>query len=174
MGFVQLKTTLVLVSLPFWSTVCKWRSEWNYASGFGPGLTGLFPCSVSPTLQLEAAWALTNIASGNSEQTQTVVTCGEWALPAVMGTLVTLTSPCSLSLSPHAGAVPILIRLLSSPHPSVCEQAVWALGNIAGDGAQCRDYVISEGIILPLLQLIQEATPVCVYGLSYPLPHPLI
>ena len=31
-------------------------------------------------------------------------------------------------------------------------QAVWALGNIAGDSPECRDYVLSEGILVPLLQ----------------------
>jgi len=31
-------------------------------------------------------------------------------------------------------------------------QAVWALGNIAGDSAQCRDYVINCGIVAPLIQ----------------------
>ena len=30
------------------------------------------------------------------------------------------------------GAVPRFMRLLCSPHPNVCEQAVWALGNIIG------------------------------------------
>ena len=32
----------------------------------------------------------------------------------------------------HSGAVPLFLNLLSSPHENVCEQAVWALGNIIG------------------------------------------
>lgn len=32
-----------------------------------------------------------------------------------------------------ADAVPLFLRLLRSPHQNVCEQAVWALGNIIGE-----------------------------------------
>jgi len=32
----------------------------------------------------------------------------------------------------HVGAVPLFLQLLESPHQNVCEQAVWALGNIIG------------------------------------------
>uniref|UniRef100_A0A670KGV3 Importin subunit alpha n=1 Tax=Podarcis muralis TaxID=64176 RepID=A0A670KGV3_PODMU len=80
----------------------------------------------APSLQLEAAWALTNIASGTPEQTRAVV---------------------------EANAVQGLIVILSSPKMPICEQAVWALGNIAGDGPQYRDVLISFNVIPPLLSL---------------------
>ena len=41
-----------------------------------------------------------------------------------------------------------------SKDTNVCEQAVWALGNIAGDGAQLRDAVINGGVLDPLLSLL--------------------
>uniref|UniRef100_G1PMS5 Importin subunit alpha-8 n=4 Tax=Myotis TaxID=9434 RepID=G1PMS5_MYOLU len=102
-------------------------------SGILPILVHCLERDDNPSLQFEAAWALTNIASGTSEQTQAVV---------------------------QSNAVPLFLRLLHSPHQNVCEQAVWALGNIIGDGPQCRDYVINLGVVKPLLSFISPSIPI--------------
>lgn len=102
-------------------------------SGILPILVHCLQCDDQPSLQFEAAWALTNIASGTSAQTQAVV---------------------------NSGAVPLFLRLLASPHQNVCEQAVWALGNIIGDGPQLRDYVIQLGVVKPLLSFISPDYPI--------------
>jgi len=79
------------------------------------------------TLHFEAAWALTNIAAGSTEETQEVV---------------------------RVGAIPYFIALLQSKDLSVCEQVAWALGNIAGDGPALRDEVIRKRAIDPLVALV--------------------
>lgn len=101
-------------------------------SGILPILVQALRRHDNPSLQFEAAWALTNIASGTSQQTQAVV---------------------------NADAVPLFLDLLRSPHQNVCEQAVWALGNIIGDGPQLRDYVIKLGVVEPLLSFIKPSMP---------------
>ena len=55
-----------------------------------------------------------------------------------------------------ANAIPEFIKLLSSPALDVRKQTVWALGNIAGDGPVCRDYVLQQGALGPLLALLSE------------------
>ncbi|KAL1773185.1 importin subunit alpha-3 [Sigmodon hispidus] len=109
------------------------------SSGRNPPINDFIKCGIlpilvhclerddNPSLQFEAAWAVTNIASGTSEDTQAVV---------------------------QANAVPLFLRLLHSPHHNISEQAVWALGNIIGDGPQCRDYVIGLGVVKPLISFI--------------------
>ena len=116
-----------------------------------PKLVEFLGCQENHRLQFEAAWALTNIASGNSLQTRAVVQAGKFIL------VHNIVSSLSLHLLSRfdTGAVPMFIGLLSSEHRNVVDQAVWALGNIAGDGTECRDFAIKSGIIQPLLALIK-------------------
>ncbi|KAL6874697.1 hypothetical protein ACP4OV_013362 [Aristida adscensionis] len=100
--------------------------------------SGVVPCFVQllardefPQFQFEAAWTLTNIVSGTSENTMVVV---------------------------NHGAMPIFVKLLSSTNEDVREQAVWALGNVSGDSVICRDIVLAHGALTPLLQLLSGHT----------------
>ncbi|GMJ01036.1 IMPORTIN ALPHA, IMPORTIN ALPHA ISOFORM 1, importin alpha isoform 1 [Hibiscus trionum] len=77
-------------------------------------------------LQFEAAWVLTNIAC---ESTKVVI---------------------------YHGAVPMFVKLLESPSDDIREQAVWALGNVAGHSPESRDVVLGHGALIPLLAQFNE------------------
>jgi hypothetical protein len=81
----------------------------------------------SVQLQFEAAWALTNIAS--TDRTRVLVECR---------------------------AIPYLAQLLNSANPEVREQSAWCLGNVAGDGAELRDVVLSSNAMPYLLANVQQ------------------
>ena len=52
------------------------------------------------------------------------------------------------------GAIEVLKELLNSQHLQVIEQAIWALGNIAGDHHKTRDMVISHGVVGPIANIL--------------------
>jgi len=100
------------------------------AAGAVPRLVQYCQCYDNAPLLFEAAWTLTNISSGTSEHTRVVI---------------------------DNGAIPIFVNLVRCPHADVREQAVWALGNIAGDSTRCRDLVLSYNLSLGLIPHLLSA-----------------
>ncbi|GMJ08364.1 importin alpha isoform 4 [Hibiscus trionum] len=98
-------------------------------AGIVPRLVDFLDNHHDPQLQFEASWALINIASGTSEHTHVVI---------------------------EQGAVPKFVQLLGSSITDVREQAVWALGNIAGDSPKSRDIVLNHGGLIPLLAQLSD------------------
>ncbi|CAI9109258.1 OLC1v1009045C1 [Oldenlandia corymbosa var. corymbosa] len=102
-------------------------------SGVVPWLVKFLTRDDHPELQFQAASALTNIASGTTDQTRALI---------------------------DYGAVPIFVKLLiSSPVDNVRELAVWALGNVAEDCSRFRDFVKGNsepdfGQIKPVLPVL--------------------
>ena len=100
-------------------------------SGILPELVSFLGNDDDSTLQFEAAWSLTNVGSGTSEQTKALV---------------------------DAKAIPGFVHLLSSRRGELREQAVWALGNIAGDCTEFRDQILEENAMGRLLHCIITST----------------
>ena len=95
-------------------------------SGAVPRLVELLSRDDCPKLQLEAAWTLTNITYGTTDHVKTVV---------------------------DANAVPsVVLLLIGSKDEDVCEQSIWALGNIAGDCVQYRDMLLRSGVMSVLVE----------------------
>lgn len=97
------------------------RETYSLYSGASPGL-------ISKT-RVEAAWVITNIASGTGEQTEYVA---------------------------RHGAIPPLVSMLGEDDDAIVDQAVWALGNMAGDCETIRDTVLSQGALFRILGLIEK------------------
>lgn len=92
-------------------------------AGLVPILVEYLQKDYEPALQLEAAWALTNISGGDSAAAHQVIA---------------------------AGAIPIFVRLLAKENVELVDQVIWALGNLAGDSPTVRDTILAEGVV-PLL-----------------------
>lgn len=73
-----------------------------------------------PKFQFEAAWCLTNIASGTTDHVNNLI---------------------------EKNVLNHFIQLLESPHIEVVEQVIWGIGNIAGDSPMTRDSVLNSGAL---------------------------
>jgi hypothetical protein len=85
-----------------------------------------------PKFQFEAAWCLTNIASGTSDHVSNLI---------------------------EKDVLQHFIQLLSSPHVEVVEQVIWGIGNIAGDSPLTRDCVIHSGALERISMVLDQAVP---------------
>lgn len=72
-------------------------------------------------LQLEACWALTNIASTNNENVKLLV---------------------------DKGIIVILKKLINTPDASLRNQVVWLIGNINGATTQNRDTFLKDSTLI--------------------------
>ena len=77
--------------------------------------------------QLEAAWCITNLATGVHEDTMKVL----------------------------KASAAYLITYLSGQNIQLQDQCAWALGNFSGDSQECRDILRAQGIITPMVNLLK-------------------
>jgi hypothetical protein len=87
-------------------------------NGVLPRLIAMMTNRECPQLQTEACDIITNIAYASSAHTHTIV---------------------------EKQGIDAFMHLLYENSPNVIEQALWGLGNIAGDCPKCRDQVILKG-----------------------------
>jgi len=93
-------------------------------AGLIPKMITYVKQSEFPQLQLEATWALTNVASGTTIQCQSII---------------------------DKGGIPLFVDLLKSTNMGIVEQAIWAIGNISSDCVFYRDTIIRSGGLINLV-----------------------
>lgn len=100
-------------------------------AGLVPRMIEYVKQSEYPQLQLEATWALTNVASGTTVQCQSII---------------------------DKGGIPLFVELLKSNNPGILEQAIWAIGNISSDCVFYRDTIIRAGGLVNLVEVVNKTT----------------
>ena len=92
-------------------------------------MVGHLTCN-SAQFQLEAAWCITNLATGVHEDTMKVL----------------------------KASAAYLITYLSGQNVQLQDQCAWALGNFSGDSQECRDILRAQGIVAPMVNLLKVLT----------------
>jgi hypothetical protein len=92
-----------------------------------PPLMALLQSQLSPAALNEVAWALVKISSGPTELCQAIASSG--------------------------GGVGSLMYLATNTLPTVAENLLWVLGNIASDCSAARDHLMTEGVVAFLTHL---------------------
>ncbi len=100
-------------------------------TGIVPRLIQLTSVESAKEILIEAAWCLTNLCSGTTEQTLHVI---------------------------QNGAVASFLSLLKSDNPEVAEESIWGLGNIAGDNAIFRDLILLQDGIAELVKVLSKGS----------------
>lgn len=91
-----------------------------------PALVELLKNPEEPHLRIEAAWCITNIASGSTPQVYALI---------------------------ESGVVPLYSELISETNISLLEQIIWGIGNMAADNISARDWFINCKCIPKLVTL---------------------
>jgi hypothetical protein len=94
-----------------------------------PYLIDLMKSDEHPYLQLEAAWCVTNMATGSCLQT------------------------CKLV---EKGAVPIYVQLLGKNNINLVEQAVWGVGNLCSESLQVRDMFVNNNTMCAVVEVYEK------------------
>ncbi|KAL5015740.1 hypothetical protein ScPMuIL_005329 [Solemya velum] len=94
---------------------------------------------IDAELQLEAAWCMTNISAGTHEHALAIV----------------------------KSAAPYLVTYLSSSSPQLQDQCAWAIGNLAGDSKECQGLLHKQGVVLPLVQLLQSPSSAVAHSAAF-------
>ena len=106
-------------------------------------MVGHLTCN-NAQFQSEAAWCITNLATGVHEDTMKVL----------------------------KASAAYLITYLSGQNVQLQDQCAWALGNFSGDSQECRDILRAQGIVVPMVNLLkvltlQVLTKKCIFSLLF-------
>uniref|UniRef100_A0A8C2DF81 Importin subunit alpha n=1 Tax=Cyprinus carpio TaxID=7962 RepID=A0A8C2DF81_CYPCA len=125
------------------------------SAGLIPKFVSFLSLVESPPIQFEAAWALTNIASGTSEQTICLVLQSGY----LRNVTWTLSNLCrNKNPAPPLDAIkqilPTLIRLLHHEDKEVLADTCWAISYLTDGPNERIEVVVETGVVPRLVQLL--------------------